>query len=134
MHCRSFAHGLMQAVARIRSCKSLAPGFLTPGFLMSGFLMSGLLALGACGPIPVDRAEQLCLQQAYGSTGPHGRVSLGVAGNRHGVYPTTSLELGISSDWIAGRDPSAVFDRCVLNRSGRMPTRPLSQQPGWGGG
>ena len=39
----------------------------------------------------------------------------------------------MTSDYIMGRDPSEVFTRCVVNRSGQMPTRPLTAQPGWRG-
>lgn len=92
-----------------------------------------LAGLAACGPIPVDEAERLCLEQAQGSVRPRGKVSIGVASDGHRIRPVSGVELSVSSDWIAGRDPSAVFDRCVMNRAGRMPTRPLAQQPGWTG-
>lgn len=92
-----------------------------------------LAGLAACGPIPVDQAERQCLDQARGATGPHGEVSVGVASDGRRTRPVAGVELSISSDWLAGNDPSAVFDRCVMNRAGRMPTRPLTQQPGWTG-
>lgn len=93
----------------------------------------GLLALGACGPIPVDQAERLCLEQARDARGPRGEVALGVASDGHGLRPVSSVAISISSDAIAGRDPSDVFNRCVVSRSGSMPTRPLTDQPGWRG-
>ena len=34
-----------------------------------------LAGLAACGPIPVDEAERLCLEQAQGSVRPRGKVS-----------------------------------------------------------
>jgi len=93
----------------------------------------GLLALAACGPIPVDQAERACLERATDARGPRSEVSMGVVGDRHGVRPTTSVAISISSDAIARRDPSEVFNRCVVQRSGQMPRRPLFDQPGWRG-
>lgn len=87
--------------------------------------------LAACGPIPVAEAERACLADARGATGPHGHVSMGIATDGHSVRPVTGLAVSISSDALAGRDPSDVFNRCVLRRSGQMPSRPLADQPGW---
>ena len=47
-------------------------------------------------------------------------------GNAAGV-----LDVSISSDYLAGRDPSAVFNACVQNRSGQFPRRALIDMPGW---
>jgi hypothetical protein len=41
------------------------------------------------------------------------------------------VELEITSDFLMGRDPSAVFETCVMQKSGQLPSRPLSQMPGW---
>jgi len=56
-------------------------------------------------------------------------VGSGGGGSRLGG----SVDLEISSDYIMQRDPSDVFNRCVVNRSGQMPTRVLADQPGWRG-
>ncbi|MDM7932935.1 hypothetical protein [Tabrizicola sp.] len=84
--------------------------------------------LQACGPISVAEAERQCLERARLAKQPRGEVSVGLnsAGKVAG-----GLELNVSSDYILGRDPSAVFDSCVMGRSGELPSRPLSQQPGW---
>lgn len=91
------------------------------------------LTLAACGPVPVADAERSCLGDARAARGPQSSVSLGVAGDRQGIRPAAGVSLSISSDAIAGRDPSEVFASCVMRRSGQMPSRPLSAQPGWAG-
>ncbi len=89
-----------------------------------------LLALVACGPIPVNRAEQQCLDRALLAAKPRGMIRAGVnsSGNT-----TAGLRLEVSSDYIMGRDPSAVFDTCVYQKSGQPPTRPLYSFPEWRG-
>ncbi|QYK42593.1 MAG: hypothetical protein KF887_05650 [Paracoccaceae bacterium] len=84
-------------------------------------------AVAACGPIPVEDAERMCLDEARGARAPRGEVMVG--GGTGGVGARVVLD--VSSDFLLGRDPSAVFDACVQSRSGQPPTRPLSAQPGW---
>lgn len=88
-------------------------------------LVLGLLA--ACGPIPVEQAERACLDDARRAAGPTGEIGIGLT--TEGARARGKVE--ISSDWLMGRDPSAVFDTCVVQRSGQMPGRPLHAQPGW---
>lgn len=96
---------------------------------MAGF---GLIALiGACGPVPVAQAERSCLRDARLAQAPRGDVSLGVGIGSGGVSPMGRVSVEMSSDYLMGRDPAEVFDRCVMKRSGQRPTRPLAQQPGW---
>ncbi len=88
--------------------------------------LSALLLLAACGPLPVDRAERLCLDSARLAERPRGEVGIGIGSDgrmRAGGSVT------IASDWVLGRDPSDVFAACVLDRSGRMPTRPYTAVP-----
>jgi hypothetical protein len=87
-----------------------------------------LLTLAACGPVPVGRAEQSCLEQALLAKHPRGTISAGVGS---GGRLVGDAEITVSSDFITGRDPSAVFNSCVKARSGQFPTRPLYDQPGW---
>lgn len=95
-------------------------------------LALGLAALLAgCGPVPVAQAERSCLDDARLAQGPRGSVSLGVVSDGGRVRPTTGLEVEVSGDYLAGRDPSAVFANCVQRRSGQAPTTPLYEQPGW---
>jgi hypothetical protein len=87
-------------------------------------------ALASCGPIPVQDAEQACVEDANLALRPRGRVGVGIGSNGKA---TGMLDVTISSDFITGRDPSAVFNSCVKARSGQFPTRPLTDQPGWVG-
>ena len=93
-------------------------------------LVPVLLGLAACAPIPVDQAERACLASARDATGP--RTQMGVGVGSHG-YRGGFVQIGVSSDYIMGRDPAQVFQDCVIRRSGRMPERPLYDQPGWRG-
>lgn len=101
---------------------------------MTPWLLVPLMALAGCGPIPVDQAERVCLRDAQLAERPRGSVAIGAASGRGGdIDGFGRVELEIGSDFVLGRDPSAVFDRCVRRRSGQMPTRPLFDQPGWRG-
>ncbi len=91
-------------------------------------LLVPLLGLAACAPIPVEQAERACLSDARDATGP--RTEMGIGVGSHG-YRGGYVNIGVSSDYIMGRDPSQVFSNCVQRRSGQMPTRPLYEQPGW---
>lgn len=87
-----------------------------------------LLGLGACAPMPVDQAERVCLRETRDATRPRAEVGFGVgSGGFRGGY----VELGLSSDYVMGRDPADVFAACVRRRSGQSPERPLYEQPGW---
>lgn len=88
------------------------------------------LALLACGPIPVERAERQCLERARLAQQPRGEVNLGVGS---GGRTSAGIELTVTSDYIMGRDPSAVYDLCVQQKSGQPPTRPLYSFPEWRG-
>ena len=86
-------------------------------------------ALAACGPVPVEQAERQCLSQAQLAQKPRGSVALGATS--HG--PAARVQLELSSDYLAGRDPNQVFAECVYRRAGQLPRNPLSSQPAWKG-
>lgn len=88
------------------------------------------LALLACGPIPLPQAERECLQRARLAQQPRGEVAVGVGSNGRA---RSSLKLEVTSDFIMGRDPSAVYDSCVYQKSGQVPSRPLYSFPEWKG-
>ena len=92
-------------------------------------LLLALVLVAACGPIPVQDAERQCLIRAHDATGPHGEVAVGISdGKARG-----RVKLGITSDYLMGRDPSALYDQCVFQKSGQPPTRPLYSHPDWKG-
>lgn len=88
------------------------------------------LAVAACAPIPVEQAEAICLSDAQLAVRPRGTVALGVTSEGR---TAGSLGLEVSSDYIMGRDPAEVYNRCVYNKSGQLPTRPLYSRTEWKG-
>lgn len=98
-------------------------------------LMGLFAALSACGPVPVEQAELTCLRDARLAEGPRTNVSLGVGTGigGGGTRGFGSVSVDLSGDYLMGRDPSQVYDRCVQRRSGQPPRRPLAEQPGWTG-
>jgi len=95
--------------------------------------VSLLAMLSACGPIPVDQAERVCLRDAELARAPQTNVALGVGTGSGGTHSFGRINMQISGDYIAGRDPAQVFDNCVMRRSGELPQRGLGEQPGWQG-
>lgn len=93
-------------------------------------LLGAALVLSACGPIPVERAEEMCFQRARLATQPRGEVYVGA---RSDGGPAFGGEITVSSDFIQGRDPSALYDACVYQKSGQPPRRPLYSRPDWKG-
>ena len=93
---------------------------------MGKFVVLGLLLLAACGPVPVEVAERQCIESAQLAQRPRG--SVGFVADSNGNFGTT-LSVGISTDYLAGRDPDQVYASCVLGRSGQNPTRPFSTLP-----
>ena len=85
-----------------------------------------LLPLIACGPVSREQAERECLHTARLAQQPRGSVGIGVD-SRGKVQP--QFDVTVSSDYLSGRDPSQVYDSCVMRRSGQMPSRPFSSIP-----
>lgn len=96
-------------------------------------LLPLIAAVAACGPVPVDQAERSCLRDAELAQAPRGSVAMGIGSGSGGTRGYGSVNLEIGSDFLRGRDPAAVFDACVMRRSGQAPTRVLADQPGWRG-
>lgn len=82
-----------------------------------------LLAGAACAPAPVSpqRVAEICEERARGAQGPTGAVSVGTNSKSGGF---AGLSIGISSDFISGRDPVEVYESCVFDRTGEAPIRP----------
>lgn len=89
-----------------------------------------LLLLAACGPIPLQDAERQCMRRAELAERPRGYIEMG-AGSGGRTY--TGLEISASSDFFMGRDPAAVYQSCVYQKSGEMPSRPYYDRPDWRG-
>ena len=80
------------------------------------------LLLAACGPVLSEEAADRCEERARNAAGPTGEARLGVNSER-GVVG--GLDLKVTSDFIAGRDPQAVYENCVVQLTGQGPVRPL---------
>jgi hypothetical protein len=89
-----------------------------------------LFALAACGPIPLPEAERQCVERARLAQQPRGEVGfgLGTDGRRSAEF---SVE--VTSDFLTGRDPAAVYESCVRQKAGQAPSRPLFSHPDWTG-
>jgi len=81
------------------------------------------LGLAACDlpPISREKAAERCEGRARGAQGPETEVTLGVNSNTGGF---ASGSIGISSDFLRGLDPVAVYESCVQNLTGQPPIRP----------
>jgi hypothetical protein len=90
----------------------------------------GLGLLAACGPVTVAEAERQCFERARLAQQPRGTVEVGIGSNGQA---TGGLEVNLSSDYLLGRDPAAVYETCVLSKSGEPPSRPLYARPDWKG-
>ena len=90
-------------------------------------MLGGTLA--SCGPMTVERAEESCFERARLAAGPRGMVAVG--GGTAGAG--AKAKVSVSSDWLQGNDPAAVYDNCVFQKSGQPPSRPLYTRPDWKG-
>jgi hypothetical protein len=89
-----------------------------------------LLLLTACGPMTLAEAERQCFERARLAQQPRGEVAVGVGS---GGRTAAGFELNVSSDYIMGRDPAAVYETCVMSKAGEPPSRPLYARPDWKG-
>lgn len=81
-----------------------------------------LVFLAACGPVSPERAALMCEERARAATGPTGEVGIGI--NNKGET-RSRVEVGVTSDYIRGRDPYVVYEECVRQKTGQGPIRPL---------
>jgi len=93
--------------------------------------------LAACGPVSLEQAERECFERARLAAHPRGSVTFGAGTGvdrpARGRHSAASLDLTVSSDYLMGRDPSALYDACVQQRSGQLPSQPLYTRPDWKG-
>ncbi|MCU0902519.1 MAG: hypothetical protein MUE83_01415 [Tabrizicola sp.] len=100
------------------------------GWRVAGVALSVGLVLAGCGPISLAQAERQCFERARLAQQPRGEVTVG-AGS--GGRTAASLELNVSSDFLLGKDPAAVYETCVMSKAGEPPSRPLYMRPDWRG-
>ena len=92
--------------------------------------LPALLVLAACGPMSMETAERQCFERARLAERPRGEIAVGATSDgRRGAGVT----LDISSDFLLGKDPSAVYESCVMSKTGQPPSRPLYMRPDWKG-
>lgn len=85
------------------------------------------LAAAGCGtqePISVEEAMMQCEVTARQATRPTTSVSVGV--NSRGAV-SSGIVIGVTDDYLAGRDPEQVYRDCVVRRSGKEPTRAFEE-------
>ena len=83
--------------------------------------------LAACGPVSPELAARQCEERANAAAGPTGSASIGI--NNKGKV-STGVEIGVTSDYLKGRDPYEVYEQCVIAKSGQPPIRPLVLREG----
>jgi hypothetical protein len=87
---------------------------------MKRLALLAVLSLAACDLPPPDpaRIAAECEARARAAQGPTGTVSVGVNSER-GAF--TEASIGLTSDFLQGRDPVAVYEQCVYQRTGSLP-------------
>jgi hypothetical protein len=80
------------------------------------------LVLTACGPVSPELAARQCEERARAALGPTGEVGLGISS---GGKTSAGFEIGVTSDYLQGRDPYQVYESCVRQKTGQGPIRPL---------
>lgn len=93
-------------------------------------LIAALLLPAACGPMTLAEAERQCVERARLAQQPRGAVTVGASSDGR---TSAGLELQVSSDFLTGKDPSAVYETCVMAKTGQPPSRPLYARPDWRG-
>ncbi|MBA4323851.1 MAG: hypothetical protein C0426_02010 [Rhodobacter sp.] len=93
-----------------------------------GLLLILPALLAACGPMTLAQAERQCFERARLAKQPRGEVSVGASSDGR---KAAGFELNVSSDFILGRDPAAVYESCVMQKTGEPPSRPLYLRPDW---
>lgn len=84
--------------------------------------LSLLILLGACSSqMTPERAADYCEERARGAQGPTGEISIG-ANSETG--PFVGASIGVTSDYLNGRDPMSVYETCVISHTGELPIRP----------
>lgn len=83
-------------------------------------LLTGLAACDLPPPDPRLVANQ-CEARARAAEAPTGNFTFGTNSE---TGPFAEASIGITSDLLQGRDPVAVYEECVYQRTGQGPIRP----------
>lgn len=94
----------------------------------SAALAGVTIALASCGPMSLERAEDACFDRSRLAHQPRGKLNIGAS---TGGGPYVGGEVTITSDYIQGRDPAALYDACVFRKSGKPPSQPLYSRDDW---
>ncbi len=86
------------------------------------FISLSLAACGAGGYMSLEAAESKCADRARASMGPTGSVSVGL-NSKTGV--STGARIGVSSDFLMGKDPQEVYFSCMQQLTGQPPVSAL---------
>ena len=97
--------------------------------VMVSALASLAAPLAACDPVSVEQAEAECFDRARLAAAPRGSIELGV-GTGGGI---ANFDIAVSSDYLTGQDPAAIYDACVTQKSGQPPRQPLYSRTDWKG-
>ena len=85
--------------------------------------------MAACTPTApptLAQAEAQCRQRADAATRPQTQIAVGV-----GTGGTSAgIQIGLSSDYLAGRDPGDVYTTCFVRLTGQAPETPLYPETG----
>lgn len=93
----------------------------------AGMLLLPALLAG-CGPMTLAEAERQCFERARLAKQPRGEVSVGASSDGR---TAAGVKLSVSSDFLLGKDPAAVYESCVMQKAGEPPSRPLYMRPDW---
>ena len=96
--------------------------------MMRFVVLPVLMLMTACGPMSLAEAERQCFERARLAKQPRGSVSVGASSDGR---KSAGFELNVSSDYLLGKDPSAVYDSCVMQKAGEPPSRPLYLRQDW---
>ena len=92
--------------------------------MIRGILVLLCLGLAACEvapPTPQEAADR-CEERARAAQGPSVGVTVGANSNTGGFG---SASIGVSGDFLRGRDPVEVYESCVFRLTGEAPIRPV---------
>lgn len=87
-------------------------------------LLAWPLACAPPAPMPLDRAEELCLERARLAAGPRAEFRIGTGSRGR----SREASITLSNDLLRGRDPAEVYRACVIEKSGQPPQRQSTQR------